>query len=214
MENNAPPAPPPEVPKKKRIVGRLLLAASAVLLIVFVVRGTWTDSEPKNPTSSADRTVTQLFRTPEGRTQIRCARLMDVPIADVWRAVTDYPHFPEMFPTVKAAMSVRDPDGRFHVVLEVDTPLGRWPVDVRITHEEGPEKRVASWDEPTGSITTNRGSWTLSPAGPDKTLVVYALEVEIRRYPNFLVRNVLLSRQKSVLNSFVDAVMKQRGSGK
>ena len=74
-------------------------------------------------------------------------------------------------------------------------------MDARIRHESSPEKRTASWDEPTGDITVNRGSWALLPAQAGKTLVVYTLDVEVRPFPAPLVRAVLLSRQKTVVEA-------------
>lgn len=202
----AAPAPPA---KRKRIALLLMAAAALLLLLAFLVRGTWSTSEARNPASSAEGVVTQLFRTPDGRKQVRCARVVDRPAAELWRALTDYDRFPELFPTVLSATSAREPDGRFRVKMEVDTPLGKWPVDVRIRHQESPPY-VADWDEPSGSITTNRGSWTLTPVASDKTLLVYALEVEFRQFPNVLVRNVFLSRQKGVVNALAAAVLKRK----
>src|SRR5437764_435269 len=54
----------------------------------------------------------------------------------------------------------------------------------------------------------DRGSWTVTPAGPGRTLLVYALEAEITPFPNFVVRNVQLSREKEVIGAVADWLRK------
>jgi len=161
----------------------------------------------KDPASPAEGVLTQLFLAADGRKVVRCAALLDHPPSRVWSAVTDYARFETIFPTVKAVKSSLEADGRHRLACDVTSILGTWPVDVRIRHQEEAGKYVASWDEPTGDVSVNRGNWTLLPASADRTLVVYTLDVEVRRFPAFLVRAVLLSRQKTVveaLKSYLD----------
>jgi carbon monoxide dehydrogenase subunit G len=183
--------------------------ALAVIGAVWV-RGTVASTIESNPASSAEGVLTQLFLAPDGRKVVRCAALLDHPLSRVWSAVTDYARFETIFPTVEAVKSFIEPDGRHRLVCEVSSMLGTWPVDVRIRHQEEPGKHVASWDEPTGDVSVNRGNWTLIPASADRTLVVYTLDVEVRRFPAFLVRAVLLSRQKTVLEALKSYLAEQR----
>jgi hypothetical protein len=102
---------------------------------------------------------------------------------------------------LESTSAKRQSDGTYKLIGVVASPVGRWPFDDDITHEESAERYRASWDNSRGSLKLNRGSWTLTPAGPEKTLVVYALEVEVRRVPAFLIRNALLSREIVVIES-------------
>src|SRR5262249_54447913 len=154
----------------------VVLGVLAVLVLWAYVRGTWADREPRNPSSSAEGILTQLYLAPDGRKQVRCAVILDYPPKKVWEVITDYEHFPEIFPTVGRAEVAREPDGRYHWVGTVTSPVGDYPIDIHIRHEEAPDKFVASWDGPTDKVTVNRGSWTVTPAGPGRTLLVYALE--------------------------------------
>jgi carbon monoxide dehydrogenase subunit G len=184
------------------ILGIVAAAAGALWL-----RGTLAGTAERNPASPAEGVLTQLLLTPEGRKVVRCAAVFAQPPATVWKAVTDYAGFERIFPTVKAVKTGIEADGRHRFACDVTSLLGTWPVDVRIRHEEAPGKYTASWDEPTGDVLVNRGSWTLLPAPGDQTLVVYTLDVEVRRLPGFLVRAVLLSRQRTVveaLRSYLD----------
>ena len=74
--------------------------------------------------------------------------------------------------------------------------------------EARPGQFEASWDGPTGSVTVNRGSWTVTPMGQGRTLLVYSLEAEIAPFPNFVVRNVQLSREMEVVGAVADWLRK------
>jgi carbon monoxide dehydrogenase subunit G len=202
------PDPPGGRVKKRLVIPAAFLGLALIVFGAVWVRGTAASDVEKNPASSADGVLTQLFLAPDGRKVVRCAALLDHPLPRVWSAVTDYARFETIFPTVRGVQSSVEPDGRHLFRCEVTSILGTWPVEVRIRHQEEPGKHVASWDEPSGDITVNRGNWTLLPASADRTLVVYTLDVEVRGFPAFLIRAVLLSRQKTVveaLRSHLDA---------
>jgi uncharacterized protein YndB with AHSA1/START domain len=207
------PAQPAGTPPARRVKKRLLIPAAvlgvlAVLVLWAYVRGTWADREPRNPLSSAEGVLTQLYLAPEGRKQVRCAVILDYPPRKVWEVITDYEHFAEIFPTVSRAEVTREPDGRYHWVGTVTSPVGGYPIDIHIRHEERPGQFEASWDGPTGSVTVNRGSWTVTPMGQGRTLLVYSLEAEIAPFPNFVVRNVQLSREMEVVGAVADWLRK------
>jgi hypothetical protein len=192
----AAPGPEPERRFKKRIT---IPAALLTLLIAWlVIRGTWADTTPRNPSSSAEGAVTQLFQGPQGP-QIRSALVIDYPIGEVWAVVTDYDRFAEIFPHVCHTTISRDGDGRYHLSgSAAESWFGEWPFDVHIAHHETPQKCTAEWDDPYQDLRVNRGSWTLTPLGADRTLAVYTLEAEVGSFPNFIVRNALLLRVDGV----------------
>jgi len=203
----ASPSPPPSRRLRKRFLFPLILLGlvGAALLWAYV-RGTWADTVPHDPKSSAEGVVCQLYRTPEGHTPVRCAAVIDRSLGEVWKVVTDYDHYGDIFPTLRSApvVVVRDDAGHYHLSGVASSVLGDWPFDIRIRHEESPEKKSASWDNAAGDVRLNRGSFVLTPLGADRTLLVYSLEVEIASYPNFLVRNVLLSRQPGVMKGLIE----------
>jgi hypothetical protein len=47
----------------------------------------------------------------------------------------------------------------------------------------------------------NRGEITISPQGPDETLLVYVVEKRYRQYPQFLVYNLLFDQQADVVGT-------------
>jgi uncharacterized protein YndB with AHSA1/START domain len=205
-----PAAPPsPNRVKKRYLIPSIIGGLALLLMLAAYIRGTWADTAPRNPTSPADGVVCQLLQTPDGAKQVRCAAVLDAAPESVWRVVTDYEHFPEVFPTIATATARPLGDGRNHLTFGLSTPIGQLPVEAEIRHEETPDRFVASWDQPSGQVVVNRGSWVVTPAGSGRTLLVYTLDVKVRPYPDFVVRNVLLSRQPSI----VDAVRRRVTGG-
>jgi ribosome-associated toxin RatA of RatAB toxin-antitoxin module len=195
-------SPPEPARIKKRIVIPVIFISAAVLLmIVAVIRGNWTDAEPRNPSSPADSVVAQILRTAEGRKQIRCAAIVASSPEQVWKVVTDYDHFSEIFPHISTSKGVRESDGRWHITGEIRSVIGHWPMDLHVQHEESAPKFVASWDEPYGSWKVNRGSWVITPHGSGETLLEYNLELNVSPFPDFVVRTVLLDQLKPVLKA-------------
>jgi uncharacterized membrane protein len=205
---------PPEPRRRKRwwLVPTILLALLAAFLVGVVLRGTWADRVPLNPSTSAEGPAVQLYQTADGRKQVRAAAVVDFPLEDVWRVVTDYEHFPEIFPDITSCRATPDPDGRHHRVKAVlATWAGEWPLEARVRHDEYLDDCVAMWDEPSGDLTVNRGNWTLLRSGPDQTLVICTWELEARPYPAFVVRNALLSRLKPALVAVGERLRAARG---
>jgi hypothetical protein len=193
-------SPEPARIKKRIAIPAIFISVAVLLLLVAVIRGNWTDAERRNP-SSADGVVAQILRTAEGRKQIRCATIVASSPEQVWKVVTDYDHFSEIFPNIGASKGVRDPDGRWHITGEVRSIISRWPMDLHVRHEESAPKFVASWDEPYGSWKVNRGSWVVTQHGPDESLLEYNLELKVSPFPDFVVRAVLLDQLKPVLKA-------------
>ena len=172
-----------------------LIAAVAAAVLYAVVRGSWADTTAKAPESSAAGAVVQLYQQPGGNKQVRCALLVDHPMPAVWAVVTDYDRHSKIFPYVTSSKATREPDGRWRLEgVASSTAYGDWPFTTRITHVETADRCSATWDEAGGGLAVNRGGWTLTPAGSGKTLVVFAMEVEVDHCPNFFVRTVLLHR--------------------
>src|SRR5262245_17386922 len=94
----APAAPARRRLKKRWLIPGVILGALLVLLVWAFIRGTWADTTPRDPASPADGIITQLIKTPEGHKPVRCAVLLDHPLDEVWKAVTDYEHYGEIFP--------------------------------------------------------------------------------------------------------------------
>ena len=168
-------------------------------MIWAVVRGNLTEAAPHTPQSVDDGIVSQLLLTSDGRKEIHCAMIVPAPAERVWATVTDYDHFAEIFPHISASKGAHEADGRWHLTGEVKSLIGRWTMDVHVQQEERGDKFIASWDEPSGALKVNRGNWTVTRQGPEKTLLEYNLELEASPFPGFMVRAVLLDQLKPVM---------------
>src|SRR4030095_10202274 len=194
------PAPPKRI-RKRIVIPSAFFVLVAALLFWGAIRGNWTDAEPRNPASAADGVVTQLLRTTDGRKQLRAAIIVNATPENVWKGVTDYDHFSDVFPNVHASKGVQDPDGRWHLTGEVRSIVGRWPIDVHVRHEASATRFVASWDEPHRAWKINRGSWVVLPQGSGQTLLEYNLDLKVSQFPGFVVRAVLLDQLKPVMRA-------------
>jgi hypothetical protein len=195
---------------RKRTIVLGVAALLAAVLVWLVVRGTWADTAPRNPQSSAEGAVAQLYQEPDGRKLVRAALVIDRPADEVWKVVTDYDHFAETFPYERSLQGEREPGDRYHLSGVLHSQLyGDWAFDVRVRHEETAEGRVASWEGPTPDLPVHRGSWTVTPLGPDRTLLALAVEMQLRGYPQFWTHNILLNRVKPMVRA-VDQRLKTR----
>src|SRR5438093_7648905 len=111
---DSPTHPPARRIRKRIVIPTAFIGVVTALLFWGVIRGNWTDAESRNPSSAADGVVTQLLRATEGRKQLRAALIVSAPRERVWRVVTDYDHFSDVFPNIATSKGVRDPDGRWH----------------------------------------------------------------------------------------------------
>lgn len=183
------------------------LAATLVLVIVgvLVIRGSWSETTIHNPTTSAEGILRQLYQAPDGHKEVRCVAILDYAPEKVWEVITDYQHFQDIFESrlwsMKVTKTEQDPDGKFHLLGEVNSKFGHWPIDVHITHNKTSEKYIASWDQPFGKVLVNRGNWTITPAGEGKSLLVYTLQTEVDPFPQFFTNTVLLAQSKQVLKA-------------
>ncbi len=202
----------PDSPAMKRpgqwIAGGALVAIFAVVLLMWI-EGTRITPVPADPTSVEAGVSCQVVADAARTPMVRCVTLVDAPPERVWQTVTDYDHFPQLFSAIRSFHVNHDPDGRFHLTYLVSTLAGRWPVDVHVRHTESPERFVAAWDEPSGRMTVNRGSWTVTPAAQGRALLTYTLDMEISRTPTFLVRDLLLASEGTVVRAVAAAA---RGS--
>jgi hypothetical protein len=211
------PTPPPRRVKKRFLIPGIVLGLIALLVVGAYVRGTWADTTPRDPVSVEDGIICQLYQTPEGHKPVRCAVLLDHPIDKVWKVLSNYSEWHEVFPTLASQpltvqRGVPEGDGHFggHVSGVASSLLGDWPFSIHVTEKLLPNERVISWTggKPNEDVRVIRGSFTLTPREGNKTLLVYSLEVELARYPNFLVRNVLLGRQPGVVRALRERLNK------
>lgn len=195
------PAGAPPANRRRAAVAWTLVLGATALLAAFIVRGERADETARDPAEAKDGSVCQLLALPGGGKQIRCAQVIDAPAADVWGVVTDYEHFREIFPYIETAKATKETDNLYLFEGKGGSHVGTWEWSVHVRHTIGPDVSTVSWDQPDERFKVNRGGWSVKPLGPSRTLLVYAVELEVSPYPKFIVRNVLLSRLPDVVGA-------------
>jgi uncharacterized membrane protein len=207
------PAPVRRRVKKRILIPSFLLGLILAVFLWAYIRGTWADTQVRNPKTAADGIITQLYRTPEDKIQVRCAVIVEAPPEKVWEVVTDYDDHPKFLPYVSEVRVTGKEGSKWHLVGRAHSSLwGDWAFEADVVQKEDPRKGDyrAFWEEHGEDILTNRGEWTVSAAGEGKSLVVYSLQLEVRKYPSFLARNILLDRLPLIVKGLRDEVQRRQ----
>jgi uncharacterized membrane protein len=201
-------------PQKRRVRKRIWIPSALLGVLVLCVawlawRGTSAETVERNPASAADGAVTQLL-SQEGRTFVRTAIVVPAPSAAVWRVVIDYDSHPKFIRYVTELSSQKRADGRVHLTGVAHSRLwGDFPFESDVTHAEKPAQGeyAASWhEEGKAGFMVDRGGWTVKHLSDDQSLLIFTLQMEIDGYPNFLVRNILMDRVGTIVQSMRDEV--------
>src|SRR5262245_48415515 len=129
------PSPPARRWRKRVVIPCAIGLGLALFLGWAFVRGTWADNVPKDPATPADGVVCHLYQPPGGPKQVRCALVLDYPAEEVWKVVTDYERFGEIFPTLKSVEATRRPDGRCRLKGVATSWAGDRSFDILIRQE-------------------------------------------------------------------------------
>ena len=180
-----------------------LLLVCVLLFGWYCVRGTWATTNPTDPTTPEQGVTSHLVLTPEGDKEIRTAIVIPVSVDIAWKILSDYEEWERLFKTVRRKQVAEKLDEhRHHVVSDVMTPLGTVSLDFIVYDEPTPEDgHRAWWDAPTADLPVNSGTIRITPKGPNRTLFVYTVRKQWRKYPRFLVNNMLLDQQKDLVRT-------------
>jgi hypothetical protein len=126
--------------------------------------------------------------------------LMPFSMEEVWETITDYDHLGELCPCLQFDAVKRDPDGSCRVQAKAASGLPETvPFSLEVHEEQRLHQYVTSWDQASGNVTVNRGSWVLTAKGPSLTLVELSVEVQMNHVPTFILRNINLRRVAEVV---------------
>jgi Polyketide cyclase / dehydrase and lipid transport len=186
------------------VAPRRLVVSALLLGIVglgwLILRGSWPDDVERLPTTAADGPITQLYRAPDGRVQVRGAIVLSAPPALAWETATDYANH-ETFLPFESRVEVELTTNAVCVSGLVDAGNGeKAPFSCWVhLHGQGGE-RTATWAEANESNGVNRGEWRVKSV-EGGTLVVLTMQIEFEGKPAFLVRNILMNRMPQILQA-------------
>jgi len=213
-----PQAAQPQRAKKRIYIPLILLVLLVLLGVGFYVRGTWADTVEKNPSGPDAGTVTQLLQKANGNIVVRSAIVVDAPPKEAWAVITDYASHQQFLPYVSKVEATKEADGRFLIDGVAQSRIwGDWPFQSLVTHTESPDDAEYStqWSEEDKDVfKVSRGTWTVTPFDKAKkqTLLVFTLQIELKNYPNFIVRNIIMDRLHSVLKSMRDETLRRKNT--
>ena len=217
--NPANESPSPRPRARKRIYIPLLLFILLIAAgVFFCLRGTQADVVEKNPSTREDGTVTQLFEKTNGNVVIRCGIVVDAPPKDVWAVVTDYNSQGDFVPYVSQVAGTKLKDGRYKIDGIAHSRLwGDWPYESTVTNTEKPNEGEyhSTWNEVDHDVfKVSRGSWNVKPTDQAKTqtLLVLTLQIELKDYPNFIVRNIIMDRLHTIVKAMSDETLRRKKS--
>ncbi len=191
-------------PRRFRWLGRRTPWWAAVLVFGMCLQSGLGDVRARE--STGDRREEVL--APSGRT-IDVRQVLQAPIDDVLRIVTDYERYADMIPDIFSAEILRrDQDGtdvrfKYHLVMAGDLEITRRFV------QRG-QSRI-EFSTLSGDLGELSGSWSLTAgAAPDTTEVAYQASLKPSfDAPSFLVRYVLRSEAPRILDR-VERVASQK----
>jgi hypothetical protein len=184
---------------------RAFLAVPALLLAAALglyALGSRADAEPRLAATESDGFVCHLVRPPGEGVYAHCSRVLPFPTEHVREVVTDYLHFGDVCPYLKAERIDFEPDGGCAVVGTIGNGFGgRLPFAAELKAEQTLDQFLARWDRPVGDTTVNRGFWRLTRLAAGRCRLELAQEVEVRGVPTFFVRLQSLRRLPVVLGN-------------
>ncbi len=125
-------------------------------------------------------------------------------IESVFSGIRQFKKYPKYLPGVTGA-TIYPPTRKGSVLM------ARFEIDMvktfyyTLSFFETPPTKIW-WDlEDSNLMAKNKGSWELSPKGPDKTLAIYTLESE---FDSFIVDALAGSMSESMMPSILEAFQK------
>ena len=181
--------------RRRVLLSVLVLGMLALVIGSAVARGTWADEQPRLPQHVEDGALCHICQPPGQAKHVHCSMLMPFSMEEVWEVVTDYDHLGEVCQCLQFEETVREPDGSCRLKAKAESGLPESvPFALEVRQEQTLTQFVSTWDQASGQVTVNRGSWVLTSKGPSLTLVELSVEVQMTHVPTFILRNINLQR--------------------
>lgn len=186
--------------KKRVLIPGLLLLLGGGLLIRDILRTR--PSVAPDPDDAAQGVRCAVRRLPDGTFPVRCALVLNHPRERVWSVITDYDHYTGIFPYLTACSGTREDDTHYKMNATASSPVySSWPFTATIEHRKTEPLWATAWNDASGKITIERGSWTMAQLDANRTLLSYTLELQIKHVPALFVDNILLDNLPKVLRA-------------
>jgi ribosome-associated toxin RatA of RatAB toxin-antitoxin module len=137
--------------------------------------------------------------------------IVDVPLAKLYKAICDYDSYPK-FVTGASKVKVLSRDGNAAKVQFDVEMMKRVEYTLNLREEidaEGRSARVSWTLDSSKFFKISNGLWELKVLGPDKTQVLYKLELEFDfPVPGFVLKKLVASALPKAIQDFTDQARK------
>ena len=115
---------------------------------------------------------------PEGGTRATAVVVRRVSKSAFWRAITDYPGYPEFMPsTVECRVLETEADGALRVLQAIKVGPKKLSYTIRIVLDE--EAGRVDWTLVEGKFKRLDGIWDLEELGPEELKITYVNHVDV-----------------------------------
>jgi len=133
--------------------------------------------------------------------------IVDVPLSKLYQAICDYNNYPE-FVTGASRVALLSREGNIAKVHFDVEMMKRVEYVLKLKEELDAEGRSAriSWTlDSSKFFKISNGLWELKALGPDKTQVLYKLELEFEiPVPGFVLKKLVASALPKTIQEFTD----------
>jgi coenzyme Q-binding protein COQ10 len=131
--------------------------------------------------------------------------IVDVPLAKLYQAICDYDAYPKFVTGVNAVKVIEKAEDSAKVHFDVEM-MKKVEYSLNLKQEKDPEDRSAkvSWTLADSKFfKISNGLWELKSLGPEKTQVLYKLEIEFSfPAPGFVLKKLVASALPKTIREF------------
>jgi ribosome-associated toxin RatA of RatAB toxin-antitoxin module len=139
------------------------------------------------------------------------SEVIDIPLRKFFDVVRDFSRYPEFVSSVKKTQVLSKDDHKARVHFDIEL-MKRLEYAIDLQEEFDPEYKWAklSWTLAESKFfKVNNGLWSLKALGPDKTEVLYRLELEFTfSVPGFVLKTLVAGALPKTIQEFVDRARK------
>lgn len=139
------------------------------------------------------------------------SEVIDIPLQKFFDVVRDFSRYPEFVSTVKKTEVLAKDGPKSKVLFDIEL-MKRLEYSINLVEENDPEWKSAkiSWTLADSKFfKVNNGLWSLKALGPDKTEVLYRLELEFTfSVPGFILKTLVAGALPKAIHEFVDRARK------
>ncbi|MEK6579752.1 MAG: SRPBCC family protein [Bdellovibrionota bacterium] len=135
--------------------------------------------------------------------QAEISKVIDVDSKEFFKAVNNFEAYPEFVDGCKSVKVDRKSDTEARVTYNVSMMK---EISYTLDHRADPKTGRIDWKlQKSDFLKKNEGYWIIKPAGPGKTEVKYAIEIEFNfPVPGLILNRLVKSSLPSMLASFTE----------